>query len=106
MQKNLPLHLKGKLLGGHLSHELRKKHNKRAVRIVKGDKVKVMSGQFKGKSGKVEDVNMKNSKVIISGIDFQKQDGTKIRMPVNASNVMITELNLSDKKRQEILKRK
>ena len=94
------------MMKAHLSKELSKKFNKRTARVIKGDKVKIMKCQFKGKSGKVEEVNTKNYKVFVAGIEMQKTEGTKIRIPIAVSNLMITELNLSDKKRQEILKRK
>ncbi len=105
-QKQASLHARKRLLGCHLSKELQKKYEKRTVTIRKGDKVKVMAGQFKTKTGKIEEINTKTSKVFINGVEFQKKDGTKIRVPVHVSNIMITELNLDDKKRQEILKRK
>jgi len=103
---NAPLHRRSKMMNAHLSKELSKKFGKRTARVIKGDKVKIMKGQFKGKSGKVEEINLKNYKVFVAGIELQKTEGTKVRIPIAVSNIMITELNLSDKKRQEILKRK
>lgn len=103
---NAPLHIKSRFLKTHLSPELSKKFSKRTCRVKTGDKVKVMSGQFKGKSGKVEEIDTKKSRVIINGIDIQKAEGNKIRIPIAISNIMITELVLDDKKRQEALKRK
>jgi large subunit ribosomal protein L24 len=103
---NAPLHIKGKFLGAHLSDELAKKYGKRAARVRKGDKVKIMIGQFKGKLGKVEKVDSKKGKVYVEGAEIQKKDGTKTKYPITASNVMIIELSLDDKNRQEILKRK
>ena len=103
---NAPLHLRKNLLRTHLSNDLSKKFSKRTCRIITGDKVKVMKGQFKGKSGKVDKVNTKNRKAYVVGIEHQKTDGTKMQVPITVSNLMITELNLSDKKRSEILKRK
>lgn len=103
---NAPLHVKGKFLQAHLSDQLSKKYSKRTIRVRKGDRVKVMKGQFKEKSGKVEKVMTKKSKVYIDGIEIQKKDGTKTKYPISPSNIMITELDLNDKKRQEILKRK
>ncbi len=103
---NAPLHIKGKFLHVHLSDQLSKKHGKRTMRVRKGDRVKVMKGQFKEKSGKVEKVMTKKSKVYIVGIEIHKKDGTKTKYPISPSNIMITELELNDKKRQEILKRK
>ena len=89
-----------------LSDELKKKHNKNNLRVIKGDRVKILRGQFKGKSGKVENVNIKTKKLYIENIELQKKDGTKTQYPIHHSNVMITELNLKDKKRSEIIKRK
>jgi len=103
---NAPLHLRGKFLRAHLSEDLSKKYGKTSVRVVTGDKVKIMSGQFSGKSGKLEEIDTKRCHGIVTGIEFQKMDGTKIRVPVKVSKMMITELNLTDKKRQDILKRK
>lgn len=96
---NAPLHLKSKLVVSHLSPELRKKHNTRGLRVRTGDKVKILRGQFKGKAGKIERVNTKKCKVYITGIEFVKKDGSKSLYPVHASNLLITDLNLSDKKR-------
>ncbi|MBN2368544.1 50S ribosomal protein L24 [Candidatus Woesearchaeota archaeon] len=103
---NAPLHIKGRFFHAHLAHDLAKKYGKRSARVRTGDKVKIMKGQFKGKSGKVEEINSSKIKLYISGIEIQKKEGTKVKYPIAPSNVMITEFNMSDKKRQEILKRK
>lgn len=103
---NLPLHLSRKFLSAHLSSDLRKKHSKRSITVVKGDKVKVLRGQFKGRENKVERVDHKNLKVYITGIDRAKKDGSKSMYPFNPTNIMITELNLTDKKRKASLEKK
>lgn len=103
---NAPLHIKTKFMSAHLSKELRQKHKKRSFSVRKGDKVKVMRGQFKKKTGKIERIDVKKSRVYITGIEFIKKDGTKTMYPINPSNLMIIELNLDDKKRSEALKRK
>ena len=102
---NAPLNHRGNLLHSHLSKELSKKFGKRAIRVRKGDRVKIMTGQFKGKSGKVDEVDTRKARVYISGIETQKKDGTKTRYPITVSNLTITEL-FEDKKRLESLKRK
>lgn len=94
-----PAHVRGSFLSSHLSPELRKKHNMRSLRIRKGDKVKVMTGQFKGKTGKVELVDSKKLKVFVTGIELVKKDGAKIQFGIHPSNLMITELEIADKKR-------
>ncbi len=100
------LHTKQKFVAVHLSKELRKKYSRRSITARKGDTVKVMRGQFKGKSGKVTDVDIKKSRMIIDGIENIKKDGTKKPYPMQPSNLMITELNMNDKRRQEKLSEK
>jgi large subunit ribosomal protein L24 len=103
---NAPLHIKQKFISAHLSKDLRKKHNKRNIGIRKGDKVKVMRGQFRKKEGKVEQVSLKKIKVYVEGVEIAKKDGTKTRYPLHPSNLTIIELNIDDKMRQKILERK
>jgi large subunit ribosomal protein L24 len=103
---NAPLHIKRKFMNVHLSKELRKKHGKRSLGIKKGDKVKVVVGQFKGKTYKVEIVDLKRSKVYLEGIEIAKKDGTKARYSIDPSNVLLTEINLDDKMRNKVLERK
>ena len=103
---NAPLHIKQKFVSAHLSKDLRKKYKKRNINLRKGDGVKVMRGQFKNKTGKIEEVNLKKTSVYVSGIEVVKRDGTKARYPIHPSNLMITELNMDDKMRNKIFKRK
>ena len=98
---NMPLHLKSKLLNVHLSKDLREKYNTRSIRVRKGDVVKVLRGQFKGQSGKIETVDIKKTRVTVTKIEVSKKDGTKALYPLNPSNLVIEELDLSDKKRLE-----
>ncbi|MDD5133384.1 MAG: 50S ribosomal protein L24 [Candidatus Nanoarchaeia archaeon] len=97
---NAPLHIKGKFLNVHLSKDLKKKYNKRSIRIRKGDTVKVMKGQFKKISGKIVNVNLRKCKVTIENVQHIRRDGTKSYYPIYPSNLMITSLNLDDKKRK------
>ena len=83
----------------NLSKELRQKHNKRSVRVRVGDKVKVVRGQFRGKTGKIDRINAKKAKVYVTGIETSKKDGSKVLLPIHSTNLMIQELNLVDKRR-------
>ena len=103
---NAPLHLRKKFVRSHLSKELSKKYGKRNIGLKKGDKVTIMRGEFKKKQGKIEQVVLKRSRVYIEGIERTKKDGTKVKVPVNPSNLLIIELNLENKSRQKILERK
>jgi large subunit ribosomal protein L24 len=104
-RNNAPIHIKSKLISSHLSKQLREKYNKRSFRLRKGDKVEIMRGQFRGKQGKVQKVDVKNERVFISKIEIQKKDGTRTFYPIHPSNLKIIELDLSDKKRLSALKR-
>lgn len=103
---NAPLHIKQELMGCHLSPELRKKYGVRAVQLRKGDKVKMLRGSFKKKTGKVDEVDLKNLKVSIAGIEINKKEGSKVKPYFHPSNLVITELDLSDKRRESKLKGK
>jgi len=100
-----PLHIKHKFLAANLSKELRKKYSKRSFPLRKGDTVRIMRGSFKGKTGKIEIVNLKRTKVSIEKIQRAKKDGTKVNVFFRPSNLQIKELNLDDKKRMESIKR-
>jgi len=102
---NAPLHIRKKFMSAHLSKELIKKHNRRSLPIRKGDTVKVLRGNFRKKTGKIEAVDRKNYKVTIDTIQQVKKDGTKTFYPIHPSNLLITTLNLDDKKRKKILER-
>ncbi|MFH0870821.1 MAG: 50S ribosomal protein L24 [archaeon] len=96
---NAPLHLKAKSLNAHLSKELSQKHKIKRIRVRAGDKVKVMRGKYKGKEGKVDVVLTKKSCLFITGIEISKKDGSKAKVPIHASNVMIIDFSTEDKKR-------
>ncbi len=57
---NAPIHLRHKLVSANLSKELRAKHGRRSFPLRTGDSVKIMRGEFKGKTGKIESINLKN----------------------------------------------
>lgn len=69
-------------------------------KIKKDDQVRVITGNDKGKTGKVLHVNQASGKVLLEGINLKKkhmrptQENQKggiidIEMPVNVSNVML-----------------
>jgi len=103
---NLPMHKRRKQVSSALSKELKKEHKKNSLPVTKGDKVKITRGQFKGKTGKVHKVSLKKFKIFIEGITAKKPDGKEKFIPIEPSNVIITELNLKDSKRKKIIERK
>lgn len=89
-----------------LSKDLRKKYSRRTLTVRKGDKVKVMRGQFRKTTGKITEVDTQRQKVYIEGVELIKKDGSKAMYPVHPSNIMITEPNMEDRKRKKIVERK
>ena len=101
-----PLHVRQKFLHVHLAPELRKKYGLRAVMLRKGDKVKILRGQHKKKTGAVTKVFLKQEKVFVEGIQKTKKDGSTVPLALNPTNLMITTLNLDDKRRKEKIEKK
>ena len=101
-----PLHIRRKMIAAHLSKELREKYKRRAVPLRRGDEVVVMRGEFKGKKGKVLRIDTKKYKVYVEGITRKKSTGAQALVPIHPSKLMIINLDLSDKKRVEMLGRK
>ncbi|MBI2630174.1 50S ribosomal protein L24 [Candidatus Pacearchaeota archaeon] len=105
-RENAPLHIKREMLAANLSKELRKKLGRRSIIVRKGDMVKIMRGEFRGKTGKVSVVETKDTRVAIEGIQRQKKEGSKVNVYFNPSNLQITEANTEDKKRIKIEEKK
>jgi len=103
---NAPMHVKHKFVSVNLSPILRKRYEKRSMPVRKGDEIKVMRGSFKGKKGKIDRISLKKCKVYIEDIKMKKVDGSEILRPFQPSNLMITALNIDDKKRKAVLERK
>ena len=103
---NAPLHSRGKFLSAPLSPELRTKYGTRNVRVVQGDTVRVLRGDFVGEEGLVDLVDVGKSKVMVHGVSVTKADGTEVPRPVDPSNVQITKLNLKDPRREARLEGK
>jgi len=103
-RENAPLHLRHKFMSVNLSKEIRKRHGKRNLAIKKGDTVRVMKGQFRGKKGKVGNVDLKKLRISIEGIQRQKKDGTKVNVYFRASNVQIIETSQIKKIKAETKK--
>ena len=98
-----PHHYRSKQLGSMLSKELQEKYHKSSARVVEGDNVKVMRGEFKGIEGKVTQVSPERHGVAIEGIKREKLKGGNVDLYIHPSNLMITGLNLEDKWRQNRL---
>ena len=103
---NAPLHIRAKFIASHLSKALKEKYNTRSLRVRKGDKVKILRGQHKGKIGTIDQVNLKKGKITLESLFTTKRDGSKAFYPINPSNVLVQDVNLDDRKRKEKLQKK
>lgn len=101
-----PDHIRRKLLSAHLSPELRATHVVKSLPVRSGDTVRVMRGDHKGFEGKITRIDLKKYRIFVEGLTRDKVDGTTIFVPVHASKVIVTRLNLDDKWRKKILERK
>ncbi len=100
-----PKHVIRKNISSHLSDELYSKYGTRSLSAVKGDTVKVLRGKFKGFEGKISKVHVKDRKLAVEGITISKSDKKQVLYYIDASNLLLTKLNLDDKKRIEKLRK-
>jgi large subunit ribosomal protein L24 len=88
---------KSKQLGSALSKDLHKKYGKRSVRVIEGDSVTIVRGEFKGVDGKVAKVYKTKSSVAIEGVKKEKTKGDKFDVYIHTSNLVVTSLDTGDK---------
>jgi len=98
-----PMHSVSKQLGAPLAKDLQEKYHQTSARVIEGDSVKVLRGEFKGIEGKVTNVSTLKRGIAIEGIKREKLKGGNVDIYIHPSNVMITALNLDDKWRQSRL---
>ena len=84
-------------LGANLSKDLQKKYGKKSARVVEGDSVTILRGEFKGVDGKVSNISTSKSSVAIEGVKKEKTKGDKFDVYIHTSNLVITSLNGDDK---------
>ena len=97
---------KSKQLGSALSKDLHKKYGKRSVRVIEGDSIKIVRGEFKGVDGKISKISTQKSSVDIEGIKKEKTKGDKFDVYIHTSNLVVTSLNTGDKWRMAKLEGK
>ncbi len=97
-----PMHEKQNFVNAHISKELSAKLGikRRSIEVRKGDTVKIMAGDNRGKSGKVMDVDLRTGKIRIDGVIRKNSKNKDLQIPIHASSVYILDLDLSDKLRK------
>ena len=88
---------RSKQLGSALSKDLHKKYGKRSVRVIEGDSVTIVRGEFKGVDGKVAKISKPKSSVAIEGVKKEKTKGDKFDVYIHTSNLVVTSLSTNDK---------
>ena len=97
---------KSKQLGSALSKELQKKYGKRSIRVVEGDNVTIVRGEFAGVDGKVAQISTQKSSVAIEGIKKEQTRGEKYDVYIHTSNLVVKSLNTGDRWRMAKLEDK
>ncbi|MCX8196452.1 MAG: 50S ribosomal protein L24 [Acidilobaceae archaeon] len=101
-----PLHRRQKLVTAPLSPELREKLGVKRLPVRKGDKVRIVRGDFAGQEGAVVKVNLRRARIFVDGVTRKRLDGTPRFVPIHPSKVVIISLDLKDERRKEIIERK
>ena len=105
-KENDPLPIRHKLMASHLNKDLKKQYDRRSFPVRKGDKVKVMRGEYKGTIGEITKAEAKHYKVLVKGAEEKTKAGPTRFYPIAPSNLLLISFNLEDKKRAEALGRK
>ena len=100
------LQTKSKQMGSALSKDLQKKYGKKSARVVEGDSVTILRGEFKGVDGKISKISTQKSSVAIDGVKKEKTKGDKFDVYIHTSNLVINSLNSDDKWRMAKLEGK
>jgi large subunit ribosomal protein L24 len=102
-----PLHMRHCLMAVHLAKELKQKlkTKRRSLPVREGDRVKIMRGEHRGKSGKVMRVDIRYGKVFVEGIVIKRGKGGEAFIPIEPSKLMLIDAGVSDKMRNRILER-
>src|ERR671917_2479619 len=93
---HIPKHQRDKMVGAVLEDSLRRQYGRKNIRVIRGDSIRVMRGEYKGVEGKVEKVNTQQLTLHIEGIQREKIRGGQVKVPIHSSNVMVISLYLDD----------
>ncbi|QDX40766.1 50S ribosomal protein L24 [Salarchaeum sp. JOR-1] len=95
------LHERQKQVRAHLAEGLREEYGQRHVRVNAGDTVEVQRGDYAGTEGEVTNVDLRDASVYVEDVTVAAADGEDVPRPLDASNLVVTELDLEDDVRAE-----
>jgi large subunit ribosomal protein L24 len=101
--RNAALHERHSQVRSRLSADLHEEYGQRSVRVNQGDDVEVMRGDFAGETGEVVNVDLRDATVHVEDVTVETVDGEEVPRPLDASNLRVTSLDLSDDRRVERL---
>lgn len=103
---NASLHKRRKLFNARLADDLVSRYGTKRLPIRVGDVVKILRGDWAGHEGKVVKVDLKRVRIYVEGVTMKRSDGTPVYYGIHPSKVIITKVDMSDKLREEIIKRR
>jgi large subunit ribosomal protein L24 len=98
--RRAPLHEKQKQVRATLAEDLREEYDQRNVRVNEGDTVEVMRGDHAGEEQDVVNVDLRDGVVHVEEVTIETADGEEVPRPIEPSNLRVTDLDLSDDRRQ------
>ena len=99
-QRRAPLHEKQRQVRAHLSEELREEYGQRSVRVNAGDTVEVQRGDYAGEEAEVVNVDLRSTDIHVEDVTQETADGEEVPRPLDASNLVVTDLDLEDDRRE------
>ncbi|PSP38258.1 50S ribosomal protein L24 [Halobacteriales archaeon SW_8_65_20] len=99
-QRRAPLHEKQKQVRAHLSEDLREEYGQRSVRVNAGDTVEVQRGDYAGEEAEVVNVDLRSTDIHVEDVTQETADGEEVPRPLDASNLVVTDLDLEDDRRE------
>ena len=102
-----PMHMRKKFMNAHVSKALRAKLgiSRSSLLVKRGDKVRITTGKYKGKTGPVMEANYSSLKVYVEGVVVKNAKGIDKLVAIQPSNIEIIEGDFSGKDRKAMLER-
>ncbi len=106
-RRDAPMHTRKKLMHANIASALKTKLGTklRNILVKKGDKVKITTGSFKKKEGKVLSADYSKLKVFVEGVSRLNARGQQKLIPFDPSNIQIIDGDFTTKDRKAILAR-